>query len=53
MLLRKWVTAESGRAVMFGGSPGAGPSLAGMLAAQMEEVQPDTPPATGGGFGWD
>lgn len=43
MLLRKWVKAESGCAMMFGGSPAMGPSLAGMLAAQMEEVQPELP----------
>lgn len=43
MLLRKWVKAESGHAVMFGGALAFGmePSLAGMIAAQMEEVQPE------------
>lgn len=43
VLLRKWVKAESGHAVMFGGALAFGmePSLAGMIAAQMEEVQPE------------
>lgn len=43
VLLRKWVGAESGCAMMFDGSPASGivPSLAGILTAWVEEVQPE------------
>jgi len=49
------VKAESGRVVVFAGSPasGVGPSLAGMLAAEMREVHPEPSDGWWLSFGWD